>query len=176
MQIDTNEPFTETTADKVVFATNRNLPADTLPLSLEHPIQPMLFAKVVNDTTSQWKLNSKQRLAFKIAADCFKDIIDERCLSGTISSTPLHMLMEGPGGTGKTHVINALKSLLDKYDCGHKIRFLAPTGGAAALINGQTIHKGLGIAVHSTIGKSSKDNKMCYRISLQKQDELRQEW
>lgn len=59
------------------------------------------------------------------------------------------MLMTGPGGTGKTHVVKALKDVMAHYGAAHQIRFLAPTGSAAALIDGMTIHKGLGIKVKS---------------------------
>ncbi|KAA1471061.1 hypothetical protein DENSPDRAFT_775769, partial [Dentipellis sp. KUC8613] len=58
---------------------------------------------------------------------------------------PLRLFMTGPGGTGKTHVVNAVKSLMDMYQCGHRIRLLAPTGSAATLIGGTTCHKGLGL-------------------------------
>jgi hypothetical protein len=65
-----------------------------------------------------------------------------------VKSQSLCMLMTGPGGR-KTHVVKALKHLMTIYGCGHKIHFLAPTGGAAALIDGQTIHTGLGIKVYT---------------------------
>lgn len=57
------------------------------------------------------------------------------------------MLMTGPGGTGKTHVVSAVRSVMTHYHCGHMICFLAPTGSAASLIDGMTIHKGLGIKI-----------------------------
>lgn len=59
------------------------------------------------------------------------------------------MLMTGPGGTGKTYVVNAVHSVMEHYGCGHIIRYLAPTGSTAMLINGVTIHKGLGIKIKS---------------------------
>lgn len=36
---------------------------------------------------------------------------------------------------------------MEAHGCRHKIRFLAPSGSAAALIDGMTVHKGLGIKV-----------------------------
>ena len=59
------------------------------------------------------------------------------------------MLLTGPGGTGKSHVVKAVQKLMEHYRAGHTIRFLAPTGTAASLIDGMTIHKGLGIKVKS---------------------------
>ena len=57
--------------------------------------------------------------------------------------------MTGPGGTGKTHVVKAVQKVMEHYNATHRIRFLAPTGLAASLIDGMTVHKGLGIKVKS---------------------------
>lgn len=59
------------------------------------------------------------------------------------------MFMTGPGGTGKTHVVNAVKKFMAYYHCDHKLWFLAPMGSAASLINRMTIHKGLNIRIKS---------------------------
>ena len=46
--------------------------------------------------------------------------------------------------------------IMQLYNCDHNICFLAPTGSAAALIEGMTVHKGLGIKVKSsTKGKGN---------------------
>ncbi len=103
----------------------------------------------------QFKLNQKQQIAFHIGAQRFKELLADEVNVSTGNSNirsgkPLHMLMTGPGGTGKTHVVKALKDLMKMYGFAHRIRFLAPTGTAAALIDGQTIHSALGIPVHLT--------------------------
>ena len=59
----------------------------------------------------------------------------------------LSLLLTGPGGTGKTHVVKAIQRVMEAYGRAHNIRFLAPSGAAAALIDGMTIHKGLFIKV-----------------------------
>jgi len=59
------------------------------------------------------------------------------------------MLMTGPAGTGKTHVVNAVRALMAKYGDKHSLQMLAPTGFATSLIDGMTIHKGLGIKIKS---------------------------
>lgn len=92
------------------------------------------------------------------------------------------MLLTGPGGTGKTHVVKAVQELLSHYGLAHKIHFLAPTGSAAAIINGMTIHKGLGIQVKSNNkgkgncfpGDSSED--LTVLISVKNQTLLCDEW
>jgi len=45
------------------------------------------------------------------------------------------MFMTGPG-TGKTHVVKAVQKVMEYYGVAHNIRFLAPTGSAATLIDG----------------------------------------
>ena len=88
------------------------------------------------------------------------------------------MFLEGPGGTGKTHVLKALQNLMCIFGCAHRIHFLAPTGGAAALVDGQTIHKGLGLSVHHCNQNKSeqKDKDLAYHLTTKKQEELRLEW
>ncbi len=56
--------------------------------------------------------------------------------------TALRLFLCGPGGTGKTHVIRSVQEVMKFYGCEHQLRFLAPTGNAAALIDGTTCHKG----------------------------------
>ncbi|KAF7770959.1 hypothetical protein Agabi119p4_6933 [Agaricus bisporus var. burnettii] len=93
------------------------------------------------------------------------------------------MLMTGPGGTGKTHVVKALRQVMNHYGCGHRIHFLAPTGSAAGNIDGMTIHKGLGLKIakkdgrgkgSQEIGGSSEDFTVL--VSIQNKALLRDEW
>ncbi|KAH7921154.1 hypothetical protein BV22DRAFT_1019891, partial [Leucogyrophana mollusca] len=94
-----------------------------------------------------FNLNEKQWLAFQIVTDFF---LRKHVTKVCESTERLTMLMTGPGGTGKTHVVKAVRAVMQHYGCGHLIRFLAPTGSAAALIDGMTVHKGLGIKIRSS--------------------------
>lgn len=67
------------------------------------------------------------------------------------------MVMSGPGRTGKTYVVNAVRALMIRYGCSHQIHFLAPTDLAASLIDGMTIHKGLGIKIQ--VNRNGKSNQ-----------------
>ncbi|THV05582.1 hypothetical protein K435DRAFT_790095 [Dendrothele bispora CBS 962.96] len=82
-----------------------------------------------------------------------------------------------PGGTGKTHVVNAVKEVMAHYSMENRIRFLAPTGSAAALINGVTVHSGLGIKVKGRRKNDSEEHDV-FRFDLQpnKRKTLRAEW
>ncbi|KAG1779378.1 hypothetical protein EV702DRAFT_923351, partial [Suillus placidus] len=98
--------------------------------------------KIGND----YHLNKKQWVAYWIIAEHFvHSFIEKR---DDPPPAPI-MLMTGPGGTGKTHVVKAVRAVMEYYGYDHIIRFLAPTGSAAALIDGITVHKGLGIKIKS---------------------------
>ena len=127
----------------------------------------------------EYSLNEKQWVCFQIVASHFID----KFMGGINAEIPvLRMLMTGPGGTGKTHVVRAVKKVMSYYGQEHKIRFLAPTGSVAALIDGMTVHKGLGIKIQSN-KKKKKDQvanhgaeEYTVLVSVQNRMELRDEW
>jgi hypothetical protein len=113
-----------------------------------HETRKMSDKDIIAEIGSQFSLNPKQWIAFRIIADHFMARYVNKT-QGQCSNDQLIMLMTGLGGTGKTHVIKAVQSVMQHYGCTHIIRFLAPTGSAAALIDGMTVHKGLGIKIKS---------------------------
>jgi ATP-dependent exoDNAse (exonuclease V) alpha subunit len=137
---------------------------------------------IIEDIASSFQFNQKQQIAFEIAAKCFVESHTAKKAGKIIQREPMRLLLTGPGGTGKTHVVKGLRAVMAAYGCEHKIRFLAPTGSAAALIDGMTIHKGLGIKIHSNDkGKGSRklgENKEDYSviITIQNRTVLRTEW
>lgn len=58
---------------------------------------------------------------------------------------PARVLLHGPGGCGKSSVIRAVATLLRQE--GHGVAIAAPTGCAAFLINGNTLHSCLHLPV-----------------------------
>jgi hypothetical protein len=107
-------------------------------------------------------LNTKQQIAFCIIANALFKLLDDQKNGINKVTEPnfkpyLKLLLSGPGGTGKTHVVRAIQQVMKIYGCEHKIRFLAPSGSAASLIDGMTVHKGLSIKVK----KSGKNNGKC---------------
>lgn len=142
--------------------------------------------EIINRVAKQHKLNEMQTAAFKIAACHFLEVVHAlRSLdqsSQKPKSEPLRMFMTGPGGTGKTHVVKALQSLMQIYGFTNAIRYLAPTGTAASLVDGTTIHAGLGIKISPTNqGKGGRnpgeDNEdwTCV-IDVRKASEIRLDW
>ena len=91
--------------------------------------------KIIEDTVKEFYLNIEQEKAFRIVA------------SHATMSQPgqLKMYLGGMGGTGKSQVIKALIAFFAKRNESHRIMTLAPTGSAAALLNGSTYHSVLGI-------------------------------
>lgn len=149
------------------------------------PVRPLLQQAMgveidveISEMSEKLGLKSAQRRAFSICAKRFL----ETCVPGHVKKPPLRMLLHGPGGTGKTFVINALQDLMEVHGRKHELRMLAPTGGAASIIDGSTIHNGLGIVV------LPKKNAKSYRqpgfdkesviiqLSEKRKQELRAEW
>lgn len=71
------------------------------------------------------------------------------------------MYLGGVGGTGKSQVIKALSKFFEDRGEAHRFIILAPTGTAAALLNGFTYHLVLGII-------DSKDGERHQGIGIQK--------
>ncbi|KAF8231680.1 hypothetical protein L208DRAFT_1192207, partial [Tricholoma matsutake] len=57
----------------------------------------------------------------------------------------LKMYLGGIGSTGKSQFIKALIYFFEMRNESHQIMIVAPTGSAAALLNGSTYHSVLGI-------------------------------
>jgi hypothetical protein len=91
--------------------------------------------KMINDIISEFNLNIEQERAFRIVANH----------STLTAADQLKMHLGGMGGTGKSQVIKALIQLFERKGESHRFIVLAPTGTAAALLNGSTYHYALGI-------------------------------
>ncbi|THU85218.1 hypothetical protein K435DRAFT_685984, partial [Dendrothele bispora CBS 962.96] len=78
-------------------------------------------------------LNIEQERAFRIAAGH----------SLTPNGLPLRMYLGGPGGTGKSHVINALKSFFEARKQARRFCMCSYTGIASRNITGMTLHSAL---------------------------------
>ncbi|KAG2738981.1 hypothetical protein P692DRAFT_20660447, partial [Suillus brevipes Sb2] len=65
-------------------------------------------------------------------------IIGEHFIRGDVKQ--LLMFITGIGGSGKSHVIRATVELFRRCGAPEKLTLSAPTGSAAVLIDGYTIH------------------------------------
>ena len=78
----------------------------------------------------RWTLNTEQKRAFEIVA------------KHTMAEKPEQLLMYlgGPGGTGKSRVVNALRDFFNSRKENRRFRLAAYTGVAARNIGGATLH------------------------------------
>jgi uncharacterized protein DUF6570/helitron helicase-like protein/PIF1-like helicase len=98
------------------------------------PDQPGAI-NVLESVVQKFKLNTEQERAFRIVAN-----------HATVNNpTQLKMYLGGMGGTGKSQVLKALVEFFKDRNESHRIIIIAPTGSAAALLNGSTYHSVLNI-------------------------------
>ena len=98
------------------------------------PDQPGAI-NVLESVVQKFKLNTEQDRAFRVVAN-----------HATINNpTQLKMYLGGMGGTGKSQVLKALVEFFKDRNESHRIIIIAPTGSAAALLNGSTYHSVLNI-------------------------------
>ena len=93
--------------------------------------EPQIRADIIRQVVLENNLlsNKEQLRAFELVAQ-------HVCFGGD----QLLMYVGGVGGTGKTHVVNSILRLFSLLGKGDKILVAAPTGAAAILIGGHTIH------------------------------------
>lgn len=101
--------------------------------------------KIVNDISLSFTLNEEQDRAFRTVA--MHAISNRPCC-------PLNLFIHGPGGTGKSRVIDALKALFSAIGQDRRFRLSSYTGVAAKNIQGMTLHCLLNL---SQIGKENKN-------------------
>ncbi|KIM73532.1 hypothetical protein PILCRDRAFT_32665, partial [Piloderma croceum F 1598] len=87
----------------------------------------------ISTVIGEYSLNTEQARAFRIVSEH----------SQREGSDPLRMYLGGPGGTGKSRVINALKDFFDRCNQSRQFRLSSYTGVAAKNISGTTLHASL---------------------------------
>jgi len=95
----------------------------------------------------KFRLNAKQRLAFYMIVDRLQaDLLNETRLPQNRVVVPqLKMFIGGVGGTGKSHIIKAVLHWCAAQGRAELVHTMAPTGSAASVIDGRTLHSFLGI-------------------------------
>ena len=102
--------------------------------------------KIILNTILDFSLNEEQKRAFQIIANHASETYPQQ----------LKMYLGGMGGTGKSQVIKALISMFNQRQESHRFIVLAPTGTAAALLNGSTYHSMLGIRSSNLNGEDER--------------------
>ncbi|KAJ7597967.1 hypothetical protein C8J56DRAFT_771999, partial [Mycena floridula] len=88
----------------------------------------------------KFTLNKKQTLAFLLK-------VDDRMqpLQPGTTRRPFRLIIGGPGGTGKSHIYDALRAFYDALGILPEHNFTAPTGVSASNIGGSTVHSELSL-------------------------------
>jgi hypothetical protein len=108
--------------------------------------QPML---AIEQLVQKFTLNREQARAFRIVAEH----------STKEKPSPLRMFIGGPGGTGKSRVITALKEFFDQQNQCRRFRLSSYTGVAAKNISGMTLHAALSLNQRKKKGISGKSRR-----------------
>ncbi|PPQ97075.1 hypothetical protein CVT26_001258 [Gymnopilus dilepis] len=103
---------------------------DTLPLNYES--ETVKVQRIMDETITEMNLgsNTKQLEAFTTVAEHV----------AARGSEQLILLVSGVGGTGKSHVIKSIVNFFEKLGRRGSLLLGAPTGCAAVLIGGATLH------------------------------------
>lgn len=102
----------------------------------------------------EFQLNKEQRRAFLLVA---------LQMSG-VHNDPLRMYLGGMGGTGKSQVIKAVISYLERRKEAYRYEVCAPTGAAASIIAGSTYHSVLGFGRDDRAASVAKLSKVRSRL------------
>ena len=102
---------------------------------LTHSFFSKEWQKNVDSVSKDFNLNKEQECAFRIVANH----------AYSPDSEQLKMYIAGMGGTGKTQVLKALVEFFKIRNESHCFIIVAPTGSAAALLQGSTYHSMFGI-------------------------------
>jgi len=92
---------------------------------------------IIDAIVVEFSLNKEQERAFRIIANH----------AASSTTEQLKMYLGGMGGTGKSQVIKAVTTMFERKKESHRFIVLAPTGSAAALLNGFTYHSALGVHI-----------------------------
>ena len=120
-------------------------------------------------------LNAEQYDVFSTVQRYFNEL-HKFNLGEHVKPQSLHLYVSGPGGTGKSHVINLLRELITRSSLDSlsndspAVVVTAPTGVAAYNIDGLTIHRALNLPVQH--GKESKYNP----LRGEKLAQMRKQW
>ena len=113
---------------------------------------------LVSQLIREFQLNKEQCLAFKIIA--------AHLLDTTARAPHLRMYIGGMGGTGKSRVIKCVLEFLRKRNESHRYMVMAPTGSAACLIDGSTIHSTLGLGINGIDATQMHLDQLMGRLKL----------
>ena len=116
--------------------------------------EPLLIpTRGIDEEYSLTDLNPEQQM---IVISALEPVV--KFLTNDPTYKPLRATVIGCGGTGKSHIVNTLITLVRKYTRRNDtVRVAAPAGGAAYNVGGCTLHRCLNLAVDNKILAKSLD-------------------
>lgn len=103
--------------------------------------------RIQKDLIAKFTLNEEQSFAFRIVAEHVSKTLMSLHDEKVDKPEPLFLLVLGEGGTGKSRIIACIREFFKEIDKNRWLKICAPTGKAASLIKGTTIHSLFGLAV-----------------------------
>jgi hypothetical protein len=102
---------------------------------------------MMDDICDKYTLNEAQNRAFTLFVNKLKIVLFNAQVNQDTSGDTDNrgMYLGGPGGTGKSRVIEAIVTLFERAGCREKLLITATTGCAANLIGGSTIDSVCGL-------------------------------
>jgi hypothetical protein len=91
----------------------------------------------INEVAEEQMLNTAQLRCYHLFLNGLRSLARQQVVSRTSNRC---MYLSGPGGTGKSRVIQAIVTLFKRIGCPEKLIVTATTGIAANIIHGSTIH------------------------------------
>ena len=112
---------------------------------------PVLPRKSSTEDYSIEGLNEEQQEICATVLDTLHKWVNCKSVQDFKNFEPLRMIVNGPGGTGKSVLINTLVFLIKKFfNDNNVVKVLAPTGVAAFNVGGETIHHCIRQGINST--------------------------
>ncbi len=105
---------------------------------------------LINEISRTFSLNEEQDRAFRMITEHSQH---------TSKAEPLRMLLTGPGGTGKSRVIDAVQKFFSETKQPRRVRTASYTGVAARNVNGMTLHAALCLNQRTTKKASTKTQR-----------------
>lgn len=103
----------------------------------------------IEEVSAKAGLNREQHVAFKAAGRQLLGDYAAGLRPNGPALDPLHMIVHGEGGTGKSTVVHCLTQLASSWSRANTLSKLAPTGVAAINIGGATIHSAMSFSGRS---------------------------
>lgn len=111
----------------------------TMASTNEQLLTPLQYIQsVMKDVARQFQLNKEQQRAYEIFLRPLSPILLGKSSEGYDSDNRC-MYLGGPGGTGKSRVIQAIIEAFTRLQCRQQLLVCATTGVAANLIGGSTV-------------------------------------